>query len=187
MRRSAAFVLAIGLAIVPAFADGTLTGLPNFHRVDEHVYRGGQPTAEGFQSLAKMGVKTIVDLRGPEHSEADEKRIVETAGMKYVSIPMKGLQAPSDSEISRALALMNDSAAWPVFVHCRRGADRTGTVIACYRIQKQRWDNNTALREARANGMSWLERAMQHYVVHFNAAAIGGAVPATAAPANAVQ
>ena len=69
--------------------------LPNFHKVDEKVYRGAQPTDAGFRKLANMGVRTIIDLRGPEHSQSHEKQVVEAAGMRYVSIPMKGM-TPTD-------------------------------------------------------------------------------------------
>ena len=54
-------------------------------------------------------------------------------------------------------ALLNDNSAWPVFVHCRRGADRTGTAIACYRIEHDHWTNQQALAEAKTFGMSSME------------------------------
>ena len=45
--------------------------IPNFHQVNQHVYRGGQPGPGAWQNLAKMGVKTVVDLRREdEHSTA---------------------------------------------------------------------------------------------------------------------
>jgi tyrosine-protein phosphatase SIW14 len=109
----------------------------------------------------------VIDLRGPEHSEADEKRIVEANGMRYVGIPMKGMRTPPDEQISEALKLMNDPNAGPVFVHCRRGADRTGAVIACYRIDHDRWDSAKALEEASRYGMRWFEIALRKYVARF--------------------
>ena len=129
-----------------------------------------------------MGVKTILDLRGPEHSEADERQIVESLGMRYVSVPMKGMHTPTEDQISRAIALMNDSAAWPVFVHCQRGADRTGAVVACYRIGHDRWENDKALSEARSFGMSWYQKALQHYVMGYepSVSVAGAAAPAVA-------
>ena len=190
MRRSSALVLPFVLCLATASAASDRDGLPNFYKVDDHVYRGAQPSADGFKKLAQMGVKTIVDLRGPEHSEAEEKRIVEQAGMHYVAIPMKGMRTPTETQVSSALALMNDSNAWPVFIHCRRGADRTGAIVACYRIQHDRWDNARALREARNNGMSFFQLALQRYVLGYDAGAVmaadaGSTAPATAAPAAA--
>jgi protein tyrosine phosphatase (PTP) superfamily phosphohydrolase (DUF442 family) len=142
-------------------------GVPNFHQVDEHIYRGAQPHSQGFVGLAKIGIKTVIDLRG----ERSEESAVQSAGMRYVRLPWNGYAAPSDSQITAVLSLLNDGAAWPVFVHCRRGADRTGTAIACYRIAHDHWTNQQALAEAKTFGMSSLEVAMQRYILHFSALA----------------
>ncbi len=159
------------LALVPLWAaDPVPTGAPgvnNFHQVNDHIYRGAQPTPDGFKSLAKIGVKTIIDLRSGKELRRDEQHIVENDGMHYVHIPLAGMSAPSDQQIATAFAVLNDPTAWPVFVHCRRGADRTGTVIACYRIAHDHWDNQKALSEAKMQGMSRIEHAMQQYVLRF--------------------
>jgi tyrosine-protein phosphatase SIW14 len=159
---------------IPAFAgpitfDGLVKvdGVGNFHQVDDHVYRGAQPTDQGFRNLAKLGIRTVVDLREDGQRARDEERTVKEAGMQYVSVPMKGMQAPSDQSVSKALALLEDASTGPVFVHCMRGADRTGNVIACYRIEHDHWKNEQALTEARSLGMSWFEKAIQHYVLKY--------------------
>jgi protein tyrosine/serine phosphatase len=146
------------------------SGVPNFHQVDEHVYRGAQPTPEGLKSLAKMGIKTIIDLRGGGDHTTWEQSAVEALGMHYVHIPLRGMSAPSDEDVAKALALLDSPTAssyWPVFVHCKRGKDRTGTVIACYRIEHDHWRNEKALDEARLHGMSRIEWAMMSYVLRY--------------------
>lgn len=176
--KTVVFRLAIGtlfLASGLAFAGAEVTGVPNFHKVNDHVYRGAQPTDGGFKSLAAVGVKTIIDLRGEGGRSREEESVVKAAGMRYVSLPMRGLGAPPADEMAKILALLDDPSTGPVFLHCKRGADRTGTVVACYRIKHDRWDNQKALNEARSFGMSWVERAMQHYVLHYG--------PSPAAPA----
>jgi tyrosine-protein phosphatase SIW14 len=154
-----------------------VAGVGNFHQVDEHVYRGAQPHGQGFADLAQLGIKTVIDLRGEKSEETE----VKSAGMHYVRLAWSGYKAPSDSQIAAVLALLNDNSAWPVFVHCRRGADRTGTAIACYRIAHDHWTNERALDEAKTFGMSSLETAMQHYIMRFTAPA---AVAATVVPAT---
>jgi protein tyrosine/serine phosphatase len=162
--------LFIAGAMAAALAASQATGVPNFREVNEHVYRGGQPSPVGFKSLAKLGVKTVIDLRGEgERSQAEEK-IVKSAGMKFISVPMSGMQTPSNEQIWKVLGVLDDSSQWPVFVHCRRGKDRTGVVLACYRIVHDHWENQKALEEARLIGMSWIERAMQNYILHFQPA-----------------
>ena len=167
LRRGTAIVwVTVSLTFASALAGSQNTNLPNFQKVDERVYRGAQPTDDGFKDLASLGIKTVVDLRLiGEHSQADEEKIVKALGMRYVSIPMKGMSTPKDDQIKAVLALFND--ANPVFVHCRRGADRTGTVIAAYRISHDGWANGKALTEAKSYGMSFFEQAMQRYVMAY--------------------
>jgi protein tyrosine/serine phosphatase len=166
LQRSYRPLLAVLLFLAPAFAQPA--GVSNFHKVDDMVYRGAQPTSEGFGNLAEMGIKTVIDLREPGSRSRAEKIIVESYGMRYVSIPLKGWSAPSPKDIARVLELFADSSAGPFFVHCRRGADRTGTVIACYRIARQHWENRRALSEAKSFGMSWMELSMKRYVLAYN-------------------
>jgi uncharacterized protein (TIGR01244 family) len=174
-----AAVLVIGIGSIPGFAQTDVAGVTNFHQINEHVYRGAQPTDLGFQSLAKLGVKTVIDLREADDRSAHERNSVEAAGMRYVSIPFRGMSAPSPADVAKVLALFDDASAGPVFVHCRRGADRTGTVVACYRISHDGWNNQQALQEAKQDGMSWTEMAMHNYVLHYqpsvNTAATGAA------------
>ena len=154
------------LLAAAAISSAQVAGVPNFQKVNDRIYRGGQPTRDGFKNLAGLGVVTVIDLRG-EHSQANEEAAVKSAGMRYVSIPLKELSAPRDVDVSRTLAILNDSSVGPVFMHCRRGADRTGTIVACYRVSHDHWDNRKALEEARGYGMSRLERGMQHYILRF--------------------
>src|ERR1700683_1992749 len=164
-RRLAIAAVAIGIASFSGFAQTNLAGVPNFHQVNDRLYRGAQPTDLGFQSLAKLGVKTIVDLRESGSRSVAEQKMVESDGMRYVTIPFQGMSAPSPADVAKVLALFDDTSSGPVFVHCRRGADRTGTVIACYRIAHDGWDNQKALQEAKGFGMSWTEVGMTHYVI----------------------
>jgi tyrosine-protein phosphatase SIW14 len=162
------FGLWLGLA---SAASPEAPGVPNFHQVNEHVFRGGQPADSAWTSLASLGIKLIVDLRpATEHPTQSEQRAVEAAGMRYVNIPMKSLGTPFGAAVLKVLALMESESNGPVFVHCKRGADRTGTVIACYRVLHDHWENQKALQEARALGMYAIERGMMHYILNFNPA-----------------
>ena len=163
-------ILLFALAL-PAFG-GSVQGIRNFHQVDQHVYRGAQPSAEGFASLAQMGVKIIIDLREPDERSRNEQGVVTAAGMRYVNVPMTGLTPPSDSEIAKILGLLEDGSTGPVFVHCMRGADRTGAVIAAYRIDHDGWDNNRALSEAKAMGMSFFQFPRKSFIQGFQPRAV---------------
>ncbi len=183
MKRRQEFIPIILLAVasVPLFgADAAAMDIPRFHQVNDRVYRGGQPSDKDWAGLAKLGIKTVVDLRpSSEHSTVAEQRAVEAAGMHYINVPMHGVEAPSDENVAKVLALFNSDSDGPVFVHCRRGADRTGTVIACYRISHDHWQNPKALQEARSMGMSWVEIGMQRYVLEFVGARLMATAPAS--------
>ena len=152
---------------LPAFAGSSVQGIKNFSQVDDHVYRGAQPTDEGFNYLAKIGVKTVVDLREHDDRSLAEEHLVTAAGMEYVNVPMTGLTPPTEAEITKILALLEDYTTGPVFVHCQRGADRTGAVIAAYRIDHDHWDSARALSEAKSLGMSFFQFPRQRYILTF--------------------
>ena len=171
-------VLAVTLS-VPAFStEPMIQAIPNFHQVNACVYRGGQPTALAWPRLSDLGIKTVIDLcRDGENSGADEARAVEAAGMRYVRFPMDGFATPTPAQIANVLRLVE--AGDTVFVHCKRGMDRTGTVVAAYRIAHEHWSNRQALDEAESFGMHWYSSGMKRFILAYRAP-----VPAPAAAAT---
>ena len=143
---------------------------PRLYRVDDNVYRGLQPTRQDIAGLASSGIRTVLDLRGALDHKGWEQQAVEAAGMRYIRVGMSGFFAPSNRQIDKILAVLQDPTLGPIFVHCRRGADRSGLVIACYRISHDNWTNAQAMVEARQQGFSRLEVLMHRYVQHFKAA-----------------
>lgn len=139
----------------------------NFAQVNDHLYRGGEPTLVGLGELGAMGVKVDIDLRVAAEGTETEKKAAEKLGMKYINIPFPRMSAPPDALVRRVLLLLTGSNTDAVFIHCRRGKDRTGTVVACYRIQHDGWANQRALTEAKHYGMSVTERGMRSYIIHF--------------------
>ena len=117
-------------------------GIPNLHRVSGDLYRGAQPTAEGMAELKRMGIRTIINLRS-FHSDRDD--IGET-GLAYERIYMKAWH-PEDEDVVRFLQIVMDERRTPVFVHCKRGADRTGAMCAVYRVVVEGWTRDEAIRE----------------------------------------
>jgi tyrosine-protein phosphatase SIW14 len=140
------------------------------YRVDDNVYRGVQPTRQDIANLASSGIHTVLDLRGALDHKGWERQAVEAAGMRYIRIGMSGFFAPSDRQIDKILAVLDDPTLGPIFLHCRRGADRSGVVIACYRITHDHWTNAQAMAEARQQGFSRFEVLMERYIQHFKSA-----------------
>jgi protein tyrosine/serine phosphatase len=157
----------IFLPICAFLAFAQTPGLRNFHQVNEHIYRGAQPAVWGYKTLKSLGVRTVIDLRGDGIAEELEKNLVKKNGMEFISIPLDGHKAPLEWQMDDILKLLEDQSKWPIYIHCRRGADRTGTVMACYRIAHDHWDNKRALDEAKTYDMDPGEKLMQAFILQF--------------------
>ncbi len=161
-------------SLVFAFAAGAVAQvevrypeLPNFHLINSQLYRGAQPKAGGLQKLKAMGIKTIVNLRGEDDQTRAEGEEAQRLGLRYYSIALPGFSKPKDEEVQRVLDIINAPENQPVFVHCRHGEDRTGTIIACYRITHDGWTAAAAKKEAEQRGLSWTEFGMKRYIDRF--------------------
>jgi protein tyrosine/serine phosphatase len=124
-----------------------LAGLPNYGKVSKQLSRGAQPSAAGFQELKKQGVGIVVNLVNETDAIASERALVQTQGMQYVSIPWRGSQNPDTGKIAQFLELLRANPDKQVFVHCERGAERTGVMVACYRMSVDGWTASQALSE----------------------------------------
>lgn len=127
-----------------------LNGLANVGRVGPAIYRGAQPGREGYATLKALGVKTVIDLRTTEN----EQRQVAAAGMRAVAVPMEMSRDGLQEKVNRVVALMADPANQPVYVHCRHGQDRTGIVVAAFRMRQQGWSLADAEAEMQAFGFN---------------------------------
>jgi protein tyrosine/serine phosphatase len=130
-----------------AAATFALGGLENFGVVNEHLLRGAQPSAAGIKALKALGVTTIIDLKFPDPLSAAEKAEAEGSGILYTNMPMDSLSRPTFEQVETILAAITN-APGKVFVHCRAGKDRTGTIVACYRMNQDHWTSDQALQEA---------------------------------------
>jgi protein tyrosine phosphatase (PTP) superfamily phosphohydrolase (DUF442 family) len=134
----------------------TLKGVSNFGEVTPTLYRGAQPSKEGFHNLAKMGINIVVDLRGSRESE---RQLVTKLGMEYVALPWRCFH-PRDGPIAQFLELLRQNPRKKIFVHCRTGDDRTGMDIAAFRIADQGWTAQEAREEMEAFNFSLFHRTI---------------------------
>jgi tyrosine-protein phosphatase SIW14 len=143
-------------------------GIPNAGKVSDTLFRGAQPHAQGYQQLKELGVSIVVDLRntGPK---SPEKSTVESLGMRYVSIPTSAFFGPSDREVANFLRLILDNRKEKIFVHCYFGDDRTGVMIATYRMAEQHWSADQAYNEMKFFHFHTYLVLMGHYVRAFPA------------------
>jgi tyrosine-protein phosphatase SIW14 len=126
-------------------------GVPNLGEVSTTLYRGAQPTQKGFRKLAEMGITVVVDLR--ERGREVERQQVTKLGMRFVAIPWNCFH-PEDTDMARFLRLLRDNRGKKVFVHCQTGDDRTGMMIAAYRMAEEGWSAEEAMKEMEAYGFT---------------------------------
>jgi protein tyrosine/serine phosphatase len=122
-------------------------GLPNLRKISDELYCGGQPTTAGLRRLPALGIKTIVNIR----SQDTDRGKLRGIPLRYVYLPMSPWR-PRDQEVVRFLHIATDKTQTPVFLHCEHGADRTGLLVAMYRITVQGWSKQDAIAEMTEGG-----------------------------------
>lgn len=126
--------------------------IPNFYKVDEILYRGGQPNQEGLKKLKSLGIKTVISLREEDKQMLREKELIEALGMKFSNLPLSVYRRPSDEQVISFLENALDQDNQPVFVHCNSGRDRAGAMVALYRVVVSGWTIKEAYKEAKRLG-----------------------------------
>ena len=128
-----------------------------FGVVEEGVlYRMAQPDRREIDRyVSRYGIKTVVNLRGPEGSKTDPvatdtNQYVRAQGLNLVFIPV--CAANMDESVETFLSLLRDKANLPALVHCRGGKDRTGVLVGAYRLAVDRWDLQRTLDELASYG-----------------------------------
>lgn len=123
----------------------------NFHQVDSELYRSGQPKGKDYTALKQLGIKSVINLR--------EKRMSEKAedfGLHYIHIPLETDQVTA-ADIVKVMKAIHE-APKPILIHCRRGSDRTGCMVAAYRIVFNNWNKEAALSEMCDKKYAYLEK-----------------------------
>src|SRR5215471_7570382 len=95
-------------------------GLPNGGKINDSLFRGAQPQSEGLKELKRLGITTIVDLRGEDPDKISwERQQAESLGIRFVNIPVSGWSPPSNDQVAAFLAIFHNHPQEKVFVHCR--------------------------------------------------------------------
>jgi protein tyrosine phosphatase (PTP) superfamily phosphohydrolase (DUF442 family) len=106
----------------------------NIHTVlPGRVYRCAQPCGSDLaREVKEHGIRTVVNLRGcsfPLSWYMEESRATQALDIAQEDICFSAGRLPSPSELRRFLDVL-DHAEYPLLLHCRRGADRTGMASA---------------------------------------------------------
>jgi protein tyrosine/serine phosphatase len=154
-------ILVLLLVLIPSLALArdanwakpmTLAGVPNLNQVTLFLYRSAQPDAAGFANMAKtLKVKTVIDLR---ESQTDEAYLANSK-IRPFYVPMNALLITNEEIIAALTLIRAHQGEGPILVHCQHGADRTGVVIAMYRIIYQGWSKAQAIDEMKNGGYNF--------------------------------
>ena len=143
--------------------------LPKFQQVTDRLYRGGQPREGGLRRLHELGIDTILNLRGTSKTTKAEESEARELGFNYFNVALPNWGRPQDERVRRALLIIAAPQNGRVFVHCKDGVDRTGTIVALHRVTHQGWKTSDALAEAEASGMRRYQYWMRDYTREYEA------------------
>lgn len=166
--------------------------IENMHLVSPGIYRGARPAdAKAMSFLKAMGIKTVINLQGGDtqslwfgwaipyiekgetvEARRAEQNLAAENNLLYINSPLNSLDRVSPEQhqkITQILEIMKDPRYQPVYVHCAHGADRTGLVVALYRVKYQKWHPQAAYREMKEKGHNFFHflftSAMDQYFV----------------------
>lgn len=126
------------------------SGLSNFYEVSTNLYRGAQPNAQGMRELKDMGIRTVLNLR----SFHSDNSLITRGDLNLARLHMEPWHA-KDQDVVQFLKIVANTNNLPVFVHCQRGADRTGMLCAVYRVVVCGWTKDAAVQEMKEGGFAF--------------------------------
>jgi len=143
--------------------------IDNFGRINANYYRGAQPEGRDYETLAALGIRTVIDLTSDD-TDAAEPASAKRAGLAYFQIPMTTHEPPSPAKIDQFLKIVNDPANQPVYVHCVGGRHRTGVMTAVYRMTQDGWSAEQAFQEMKRFkfGADFLHAEFKSFVYGFH-------------------
>jgi len=166
-------LLAVSLILLSASVSAqdatSYAELPRFQHVSERVYRGAQPRDGGLIRLRELGINTVINLRGASAQTRAEEAEARALGLNYFNIALPNWGRPQDARVRRILEIIAAPENGRVFIHCRSGVDRTGLIVAMYRMTNEGWNTNAALAEADRDGMRRTQFWMRDYAEDFGA------------------
>ena len=130
--------------------EAALQQIYNYRRLTDLVATAGQPSEEELATVAHAGFEVVVNLalHDVEYSLPDERRTVESLGMRYVHIPV-AWERPLRSDLEHFFELMDELSDKRVFVHCAANK-RVSVFMALYRQRRQGWSADAVMPDVLA-------------------------------------
>lgn len=123
-------------------------------KVTENIYRG--PRLDDLNPLVTFGIKTILNLEDDMNAYITEVLRAKDLNITVLALPMSEILRPKTETLLAAIGKLQEKSFYPIYVHCKHGQDRTGYVIAAYRMRVQGWSFKRAYQETKDMGHKWL-------------------------------
>ncbi len=155
MRKVIILILCVSFlpgCVYSGYLKDPFSDIPNLSRVNPQLYRGGEPKKTGWEKLKSLGIKSIVNLEEKGPGDSNEKLTAESLEIKVYYLPLSLYTVPSEEQVLMFLGIVLTPENQPVFIHCNNGRDRTGVMIAMYRVIVDGWTIKNAYGEATSLG-----------------------------------
>lgn len=135
-----------------ASAISGVDGMGNLFQVSPELYRSKQPSPKALQNILAgkpfvdggEPVRTVVELLATR--DVDGVVLRDSTRVRHEWLKFNPFR-PSDADVLKFLQIVTTKSQQPVLVHCAQGSDRTGMMVAIYRIVVQGWSKDDALQE----------------------------------------
>lgn len=131
-----------------------IQGVDNFYKVSETLFRSAQPTETGMKNIESFGIGTVISLR----SKQKDTELAKNTELNLIHVSMRAWN-PKYEDAVKVMYLLNpnnpDINRKPILIHCYHGADRTGMMVALYRMVYQNWEREKALNEMLNGGYGY--------------------------------
>jgi protein tyrosine/serine phosphatase len=164
--RTAVLCLAIALSVGACGVPENDTSNPtaNWDQVSDGIFRGARPDSTAMQRFSQMSFKTVLNLEDDDGAIADELKDAQALGLTEVLARMTGSANPDNATVVKALATLADPATHPIFVHCKKGQDRTGAIVAMHRVFNEGWSAHDAHDEMIDHGFDTTLKVLESFV-----------------------
>lgn len=162
-----------------ATAISGVEGMGNLFRVSPELYRSRQPSPDALRSIlagkplidGDDPVRTIIELRALR--DVDGEVLGNTSPVRHEWLRFNPFH-PDDADVLKFLQIVTTPSQQPVLIHCAQGSDRTGMMVAIYRIVVQGWSKDDAIKEMidGGYGFHWIWQDLVHYVRNLDVAAL---------------
>jgi uncharacterized protein (TIGR01244 family) len=148
-------VLMSSVAFAQQVTKKDIPGISTFAQAETTIACGGATRPEAIREIAKMGFKSVINLRLASEQGAqveEEGEAVKAAGMRYVHLPFDA-QNPDAHLIDNFIVAVTAPANQPAYVHGAAGG-RAASLWMIKRVLADGWDEQRALTEANALGLN---------------------------------